>query len=156
VDFEITPNPNFIIGEFDSEDRTVSEALDKKEVNDRYFTMKWKDTLLELNYGMCITESVRDIVRMLDSIKKGESRCNMIFPSQAFCENWECKIFGKNITIKWLGREEYNDITVDSDLFTKEWLKLLYQFRVALIETGYSSNSLVDFYLLENIEQYLS
>lgn len=43
-----------------------------------------------------------------------------------------------------------------TDLFIKEWLKLLQQLRQVLVETGYNGTNLVDFYLLENLERYNS
>ena len=64
----------------------------------------------------------------------------------------------KNVifNIDWDSRDDYGSITVKTDLFIKEWLKLLHQLRQVLVETGYNGANLMDFYLLKNLERFHS
>lgn len=154
VEFEIIINPNFKIGIRDPEDTTISEALDNRLVNSQHFTMKWHDTSLRINYGTQIADGISDIVKMLEAIKKREAQFVVTFPSQAFFETWICKIEKCDININWGSRDDYRSITMKTDLFIQEWLKLLHQLRQVLIETGYNVTNLVDFDLLENLERF--
>lgn len=154
VEFEIIINPNFKIGMRDPEDTTISEALDNRHVNSQHFTMKWHDTSLRINYGTQIADGISDVVRMLEAIKKREGRFVVTFPSQAFFETWICKIEKCDININWDSRDGYQSITMKTDLFIKEWLKLLEQLRQVLIEAGYNGTNLEDFDLLENLERF--
>lgn len=156
VEFEIIINPNFRIGIRDPEDTTISEALDNRHVNTQYFTMKWNNISLSVNYGTQIAEGISDVIKMLESIKKREERFVVTFPSQAFFETWICKIEKCDINIDWDSRDDYGSITVKTDLFIKEWLKLLHQLRQVLVETGYNDANLMDFYLLKNLERFHS
>ena len=92
VEFEIIINPNFRIGIRDPEDTTISEALDNRYVNTQYFTMKWNNISLSINYGTHIAEGISDVIKMLEAIKNREERFVVTFPSQAFFETWICKI----------------------------------------------------------------
>ncbi len=154
VEFEIIINPNFKIGIRDPEDITISEALDNRCVNNQYFKIKWYDTSLRINYGTQIADGISDIIKMLEAIKKREERFVVTFPSQAFFETWICEIEKCDIKINWDSRDNYHSITIKTDLFIKEWLKLLHQLRQVLIETGYNSINLIDFYLLENLGRF--
>jgi len=154
VEFEIIINSNFKVGIRDPEDTTISEALDNRHVNNQHFTMKWHDTSLRINYGTQIADGISDVVRMLEAIKEREERFVVTFPSQAFFETWICKIEKYDININWDSRGDYRSITMKTDLFIKEWLKLLQQLRQVLIEAGYNGTNLVDFDLLENLERF--
>ncbi len=156
VEFKIIINPNFKIGIRDPEDTTISEALDNRHVNNQYFTMKWCDTSLRINYGTQIADGISDVIKMLEAIKRREERFVVTFPSQAFFETWICKIEKCDIKINWDSRENYRSIMMKTELFIKEWLKLLHQLQKVLIETGYDGTNLVDFYLLENLERFHS
>jgi len=156
VEFEIIINSNFKIGIRDPEDTTISEALDNRHVNNQHFTMKWHDISLRINYGTQIADGISDVVRMLEAIKKREERFVVTFPSQAFFETWICKIEKSNISVKWESRNDYRSITMKTDLFINEWLKLLQQLRQVLIEAGYNGTNLVDFDFLENLERFYS
>lgn len=156
VEFEIIINPNFRIGIRDPEDTTISEALDNRQVNTQYFTMKWNNISLSINYGTQIAEGISDVIKMLETIKNREERFVVTFPSQAFFETWICKIEKCDINIDWDSRDDYGSITVKTDLFIKEWLKLLHQLRQVLVETGYNDANLMDFYLLKNLERFHS
>ncbi|MGY3188066.1 hypothetical protein ACVWXS_002771 [Lysinibacillus sp. TE18511] len=156
VEFEIIINPNFGIGIRDPEDTTISEALDNRYVNTQYFTIKWNNISLSINYGTQIAEGISDVIKMLEAIKNKEERFVVTFPSQAFFETWICKIEKCDINIDWDSRDDYRSITVKTDLFIKEWLKLLHQLRQVLVETGYNGANLMDFYLLKNLERFHS
>lgn len=156
MEFEIIINPNFKIGLRDPEDSTVSEALDNRYVNSQCFIMRWHDTTLRINYGTQIAEGINDVVKMLEAIRQREKRFVVTFPSQAFFETWICNIEKCDINIYWDSRDDYRSITMKTDLFIKEWLKLLQQLRQVLMETGYNGSNLVDFYLLENLERFYS
>ena len=73
LEFEIIINPNFKIGQRDPEDSTISEALDNRYVNSQHFTMKWRYTSLSVNYGTQIADGIRDVIKMLEAIKKERS-----------------------------------------------------------------------------------
>ncbi|GAB0171115.1 hypothetical protein LSPCS325_45520 [Lysinibacillus sp. CTST325] len=156
MEFEIIINPNFKIGLRDLEDSTISEALDNRYVNSQYFIMRWHDRSLRINYGTQIAEGISDVVKMLEAIKQREKRFVVTFPSQAFFETWICNIEKCNININWDSRDDYRSITMTIDLYIKEWLKLLQQLRQVLVETGYNSTNLVDFYLFENLKRFNS
>lgn len=156
LEFEIIINPNFKIGLRDPEDSTISEALDNRYVNSQYFIMRWHDTSLSVNYGTQIADGISDVVKMLEAIIQREKRFVVTFPSQAFFETWICNTGKCDININWDSRDDYRNITMKTDLFIKEWLKLLQQLRQVLVETGYNGTNLVDFYLLENLERFYS
>ncbi len=154
VQFEIRINPNIKLGSLDSGDTSISEAIESIFVNLEYFTMKWHDNLFEVNYKLDIADSIHAIILMLDSIKKKEGYHKIIFPSDHFFEAWECRLDGEVIHIKWLDEDALTDISIESQLFIDEWIKLLVQLRNCILKSGYNNSMLVDFHLLENLERF--
>ncbi|MDR1284785.1 MAG: hypothetical protein LBJ88_01130 [Campylobacteraceae bacterium] len=97
---------------------------------------------------------------MLNSIKNKEKEFDVQFPSQSFFELWKCYLKDDIIFLEWTYLNEKHNanskISLNINLFIKEWLKLLDQIKRDLEKAGYNKNNLEDFYLLENLDRYLT
>ncbi|WP_374967249.1 hypothetical protein [Lysinibacillus sp. RS5] len=101
MEFEIIINPNFRIGIRDPEDTTISEALDNRHVNTQYFTMKWNNISLSINYGTQIAEGISDVIKMLEAIKKERNGLSSLSQVKHFSRHGYVKL--KNVILKLIG-----------------------------------------------------
>ena len=154
----------------DEQDVTISEALQTiyPYTKEASVYMYWNGYILELYFCAEISDLIQDIFFLINSLgDKKQFRVN--WGSNIFFGTWDCLSDGKYIKIKsdlqaLRGGSETlkqlshvsNEVTIQIDTFTKEWLKLLKQIKKDLERNGYNRNNLKDFILLESIIQVAS
>lgn len=149
----------------DEQDVTINEALQTiyPYTKEASVYMYWNGYILELYYCAEISDIIQDVFFLVTSLgDKKQFRVN--WGSNIFFGTWDCFCNEKEIKIisdlqalrggsKTL--EQLNcvakELTIQIDVFTKEWLNLLRQIKKDLERSGYNASNLNDFYLLENI-----
>lgn len=58
MNFKITLNNNIKLGELDTEDCTISDAIDSTFTNLEYFILKCNNSFFQLNYRLDIADSI--------------------------------------------------------------------------------------------------
>ncbi|WP_281323358.1 hypothetical protein [Flavobacterium aestivum] len=159
--FEIILKSDVKLKTRDIDDTTISEATFSIYELEDDAKIKWDNFLVSFNLKNDLGDCFSDIINMLELIKKKEPYFKVIFPSYSFFEAWKCSIQKNIITIEWTNlNEKYktntnNKISIDINLYVKEWLKLLNQLKEDLTKVGYNNKNLEDYYLLENLDRYL-
>ena len=159
--FKITITKQEELGELDSEDTTLSEAVDSTYTpldlrrGAILPNFKWGDILLHWNQismpllFSCMSDIVDDILRMLDAILNGDNS-DITFLTEPFTVFWYFEIQDSMIKIvsKWGSisadeqtREILNSdksvLIIDKKIFIQEWFKLLSIFHNDLKTVGY-------------------
>jgi hypothetical protein len=154
MNFKININNNVVLGQYNSEDSLINEAIDSTYINLEYFELIWNNLSLQINYRLDIADSFNAIIIMLDNVKSKKEYVKIIFPSEHFFEAWGIHREEDTLRIEWYD-EDFPDVYVEEKQFFKEWLGLLQQIKEDLLKVGYSKDNLEDFHVLENLDRYL-
>ncbi|EGI1937926.1 hypothetical protein K7N57_000722 [Salmonella enterica] len=161
--FSIVLLNDFVLGEMDEEDTTVSEAIDSIYVEYTHdIVFKWNNHETRLDRKGDISEIYNDIILMLKLLSdKNNKKFSISFLSSTFTAIWDFSIDMDMLSIraKWITVSFLNDrddeglyvLNIPVNVFISEWNKLLRIIRDDLIKCGYDE-SLEGFSYLECIE----
>ncbi len=130
-------------------------------LDNEYCFIIWDHIFIPLNYKYDISIMIKDILRIINFIKKEEEQLQIHWASNTFFSLWkmECTLHSVIIESTWkyvLGEltdllKKKTVLEVDKQEFLKEWTTLALFVKNKLEEAGYNSTNLEDFDELENV-----
>lgn len=165
--FSIEVLDDFVLGEKDEEDISVSEAIESIYVEYTHdIVLNWNEHITRLDRKGDISEMYNDIIRMLNALTdRNKKSFSVSFLSSTFTAIWDFVIDANmlNIKAKWITVSFLDDSSGDSDnlyslnipidIFISEWNKLLLILRNDLVKCGYNE-SLEGFSYLKNLSDF--
>ena len=161
--FRIKINNEVLLGQIDSDDETVAEAIYSTYSDYTYdISLMWNDFVILLDRRGDISDIYNDITLMLGALKRNESTLSVSFLSSTFTAKWYIHVESENLRIlpKWLtvafsgqqpyDNEENNILIVPMVDFINEWDGLLRVIKDDLIKVGYGED-LEGFYYLTTL-----
>lgn len=164
--FEIIINRPVKLGKLDTEDTSVSEAIETIYKYDEVgiLTIVWNHLSIVLK-GHSLASIYNDIIYMLEFIQMGDEKFSITFLDPSFTTKWESELINEDIKITALwtdvdsfGTEKQllkelrqsNIIVENQHDFIKDWESLLKMIKEDLISTGYD-NTLEGFEYLDTL-----
>ena len=146
-------------------DESIEEAIDTIfPLENEYCFINWNNIFIPVSYKYDISIMIKDIIRIVDFIKKGEGKLEFDWASNTFSASWRMECTSDSIRIEstWVSvlgklKDLLNDnatLEIKKKVFVDKWITLLLFVKGKLEKAGYNSNNLEDFYQLENINSF--
>jgi hypothetical protein len=129
-------------------------------VNEYCFII-WDHIFIPLSYKYDISIMIKDILRIINFIKKEEKCLEIHWASNTFFSLWKMEFTSHSVIIESTWKTVLGDLTellkkktvleVDKQVFLNEWKTLALFVKNKLEEAGYNSTNLEDFDELENM-----
>ncbi|MFZ4929414.1 hypothetical protein [Chryseobacterium sp. Mn2064] len=167
--FKIEFNTTTELGEIDTEDTSVSEAIwSIHPYYDNDVFIHWKDYQIELDKRGTISDIYNDLIYLLDELNAGNTQFTSSFLCSGFTAYWHFRVEKNRITISpqffevaikhndgYLDMKEIRqldlNIEIGFDHFISEWNNLLKSIKDDLLKVGYTED-LENFEYLKNLK----